>query len=541
MNAAPTAPNVVTVSWNDSSEPSISEYRVSRSRNVGGPYQVIATIPDSSPGTGGGAGYQFNDPDVSGGITYHYIVRGSDGGACQSEVSNVATATATGVCTLPPLFDGVVSVTNPQSADCELDIAWDAGAYECGSSLVYNVYRSTSSGFMPDPSNVLGTCLTGTSMVDTTAFSGDTYHYIVRAEDNSGNGAGLCAGGNEDGNTVEASGAATGPDAVYFADDMESGDGNWTHAGTGDTWNLSTARAYSGVTSFKATDVGSVTDQNLDSLEFALPAIPGITLEFWSWQEIEYSGTGCYDGGIVEASTDGGSSWTQLPDASMLTLPYDGPVSTSFSNPIGGQNAWCGDPRDWTYTVVDLTAYAGSNVKLRFRMATDSSVSREGWYIDDVRVITPPTATAPPSSATGSNRATRPCGRPQRRSGTANHQRTTAPGDRGGFFDVTLRAGRPHRNHDRPAAAPADAHDGAPTCARQGTWYDLRVGRDVDSPPRLGRVPERKDLRIGPRWATPSGISNGADSLPQNDGRVGSTTWHASAPPRGLTVGPGRP
>ena len=389
MNAAATAPNVVTVSWNDSSEPSIAEYRVSRSRNAGGPFAVIATIPDSSPGTGSGAGYQFNDPDVSGGITYHYMVRGSDGGACQSEVSNVATATATGVCTLSPLFDGVVSVTNPQSADCEIDIAWDAGAFECGSSLVYNVYRSTSSGFTPDPANLLASCLTATSMVDTSGLSGVTYHYIVHAEDNSGNGAGLCAGGNEEANTVEASGAATGPDATYFADDMESGDGNWTHGGTGDTWTLSTARAYSGVTSFYATDVGSVSDQNLESLEFALPAIPGITLEFWSWQEVEDSGTGCYDGGIVEASTDGGSSWTQLPDANMLTLPYDGPVSTSFSNPIGGQNAWCGDPRDWTHTVVDLTAYAGSNVKLRFRMATDSSVSREGWYIDDVRVITP--------------------------------------------------------------------------------------------------------------------------------------------------------
>jgi len=389
VSAAATAPNVITVSWNDSSEPSISEYRVSRSRNAGGPFEVIATIPDSSPGTGGGAGYQFNDPDVSGGISYHYTVRGSDGSACQSEISNVATTTATGVCTLAPLFDGVVSVTNAQSADCEIDVAWDAGAYECGSSLVYNVYRSTSSGFTPDPANLVTSCLTATSMVDTSTSSGVTYHYIVHAEDNSGNGAGLCAGGNEDGNTVEASGAATGPDAIYFADDMESGDGNWTHGGTGDTWILSTNRAYSGTTSFYATDVSTISDQNLDSLEFALPAVPGITLEFWSWQEVEDSGSGCYDGGIVEASTDGGANWTQLLDPSMLTLPYDGSVSTSYSNPIGGQNAWCGDPRDWTHTVVDLTAYAGSDVMLRFRMATDSSVSREGWYIDDVKVITP--------------------------------------------------------------------------------------------------------------------------------------------------------
>ncbi len=386
---APVMPNLIKVLWNDSATPSVTEYLLYRSRTTGGPYDLIATIDDTSPNIGSGAGYEFNDYDVSGGIDYFYVVRASDGEACNSDNSNEASATAIGVCTLSPIFDGVVSVTNPQSADCEIDVAWDAGAYECGSSLVYNVYRSTSSGFTPDPSNLVSSCLTATSMVDTSGFSGVTYHYIVHAEDNSGNGAGLCAGGNEDGNTAEASGAATGPDATYFADDMESGDGNWTHSGSGDTWTLSTARAYSGATSFYATDVGSVTDQNLDSLEFALPAIPGITLEFWSWQEVEDAGSGCYDGGIVEASTDGGSSWTQLLDASMLTLPYDGPVSTSYSNPIGGQDAWCGDPRDWTHTVVDLTDYAGSDVMLRFRMATDSSVSREGWYIDDVRVITP--------------------------------------------------------------------------------------------------------------------------------------------------------
>jgi len=388
-SAIASAPNVITVSWTDSPQAVVTEYLVLRSRTMGGPYNLIATVPDSSSGVGSGAVYQLNDTDVSGGIDYFYVVRASDGEACRSDFSNEAMATATGVCTLAPIFDGVVSVTNPQSVDCALDVQWAAGTYECGSSLTYNVYRSTSSGFTPDASTMVASCVSAISMVDTTASSGITYHYIVRAEDNSGNGSGPCSGGNEDGNTAEASAAATGPDAVYFADDMESGDGNWSHGGSGDTWILSTNRAHSGVTSFYATDVSTVSDQQLDSLDFALPAIPGITLEFWSWQEVEDRSGGCFDGGIVEASTDGGSNWTQLPDMVMLTLPYDGPVSTSFSNPIGGQDAWCGDPRDWSQHVVDLTTYAGQTVKLRFRMATDSSVSREGWYIDDVRVITP--------------------------------------------------------------------------------------------------------------------------------------------------------
>ena len=382
--ASATAPNVITVSWNDSATSTVTEYLVYRARISGGPYDLIATVADTSPGTGGGAGYTYPDTDVSGGIDYFYVVRASDGQACRSDNSNQATATATGVCTLAPIFDGVATATNPQSADCQLDIAWAAGAYECGTALSYNVYRSTAPGFTPDGSNLLASCVGGTSFTDTTIISGATYHYIVRAEDNSGNG-----GGNEDDNLAEASAAATGPDAVYFADDMESGGGNWVHGGIGDTWTLSTARSVSGQTSFYATDVSSVSDQQLESLEFALPAVPGITLEFWSWQEIEDRSSGCYDGGVVEASTDGGANWTQLPSSSMLTVPYDGPVSTCCDNPLQGEEAWCGDPRDWTFKVVDLSAYAGQNVTLRFRLGTDSSVSREGWYIDDVRVITP--------------------------------------------------------------------------------------------------------------------------------------------------------
>ncbi len=42
----------------------------------------------------------------------------------------------------------------------------------------------------------------------------------------------------------------------------------------------------------------------------------------------------------------------------------------------------------WKKEVVNLDAYAGQTVRFRFRLGTDSSVSREGWYIDDVAVQT---------------------------------------------------------------------------------------------------------------------------------------------------------
>ena len=106
----------------------------------------------------------------------------------------------------------------------------------------------------------------------------------------------------------------------------------------------------------------------------------------WNHQTMESRTGGCYDGGILEISDNGGATWTQIVAPNLLTDPYDGPISASFSNPMANLNAWCGNPQDWTRSVIDVTAWAGDTVQFRFRLGTDSSVSREGWYLDDVTV-----------------------------------------------------------------------------------------------------------------------------------------------------------
>ncbi len=174
--------------------------------------------------------------------------------------------------------------------------------------------------------------------------------------------------------------------AEVFADDLESGAPGWSSSGTGDTWALASGQVHSGVFAYHADDVDEVSDQYLDSPSIVLPTGEApLTLQFWNYQEIEDSGTGCFDGAVAEISTDGGMNWIRL-EAELLTDPYDGPVSTSFSNPLAGENAWCGDPQDWLESIVDLDAFAGDTVQFRFRLATDSSVSHPGWWIDDVEV-----------------------------------------------------------------------------------------------------------------------------------------------------------
>jgi hypothetical protein len=176
-----------------------------------------------------------------------------------------------------------------------------------------------------------------------------------------------------------------------YATDFESGSAGWATSGTGTSnWAISSARARSGTQSILAKDLPTASDQRLDSPSIDLPTgeLP-LSLLFWNHQTIEdQSATGCYDGALLQISTDNGVTWTQVNDDEILVGKYNGPIATGFSNPAAGLRAWCGDPQDWTRYIVDLSSYAGQSVKLRFRMATDSSAGRDpdGFYLDDVKV-----------------------------------------------------------------------------------------------------------------------------------------------------------
>jgi bacillopeptidase F (M6 metalloprotease family) len=90
---------------------------------------------------------------------------------------------------------------------------------------------------------------------------------------------------------------------------------------------------------------------------------------------------------VLEISTNNGSTWTQLDSSRIEFRDYDGPIDTDFGNPLAGASAWCGDPRGWEDYSVDLSDFAGQTIRLRYRLATDSSIGgRDGWLIDDVRV-----------------------------------------------------------------------------------------------------------------------------------------------------------
>lgn len=205
---------------------------------------------------------------------------------------------------------------------------------------------------------------------------------------------------------MEPGGCEVGETAIVaYQTDFEDGGVGWTHSGTGDTWALSGTHTTSGINAWHAVDPETLSDQRLVSPAIVLPSADQspITLRFQNRQYFETPNTDgrCWDAGILEVSTNGGSSWAQVPGAAMLTDPYDNVIwnNTPGNNPItldyGATQAWCDPGQDFLNSVVVLDSYAGQTVNFRWRLGSDSAAGNEGWTIDDVKVQSCEATTTP--------------------------------------------------------------------------------------------------------------------------------------------------
>ena len=114
-----------------------------------------------------------------------------------------------------------------------------------------------------------------------------------------------------------------------------------------------------------------------------------------------------FDGGVLELSTDGGNTFQDILAAggNFAIGGYNRIISTDRGSPIAGRQAWSGNSAGFITTVVSLPAFQTDGT-LRWRMATDTSGSDEGWRVDTVNIIwcrgtgppCSPTPTAPPSA-----------------------------------------------------------------------------------------------------------------------------------------------
>ena len=157
-------------------------------------------------------------------------------------------------------------------------------------------------------------------------------------------------------------------------------------SGTGNTWAIATTNPHSGTSHYHATDPATVSDQRLVSPAVALPTGQNpVVLKFWHVPNLENSGaTACYDGGILEVSTDGGTTWTQVPNANLLVGPYTGAVSASFGNPLAGLQAWCGDDQPTSTPSPTSAPMPARRCSSACAWAPTARSAGPGWDVDDV-------------------------------------------------------------------------------------------------------------------------------------------------------------
>lgn len=147
-----------------------------------------------------------------------------------------------------------------------------------------------------------------------------------------------------------------------FSDDMESGQGDWTHSGYGgvnDNWHLTTYKSHSSSHSWYSGQESNHQYTNLNDASLISPyfvVTPDSALRFWTQYRLETS----WDYSYIEI--DNNKGWWQI---------------------LGEVN---GMQTSWVQRTYPLTAYSGQTVRIRFRFLSDQSVTDEGWYVDDVTV-----------------------------------------------------------------------------------------------------------------------------------------------------------
>ena len=105
-------------------------------------------------------------------------------------------------------------------------------------------------------------------------------------------------------------------------------------------------------------------------------------LKFHYWYDIEPD----FDYAYVRVSTDGGNTWTNVACCGATNT---NPNGNNRGNGITGNSGAIlpTDPPSWQTADVDLSAYVGQLVTIRFEYQTDPAVLHPGFTIDDVELV----------------------------------------------------------------------------------------------------------------------------------------------------------
>ncbi|MGH7273878.1 MAG: fibronectin type III domain-containing protein, partial [Nitrospiria bacterium] len=160
----------ITLHWTPSTFPGVTEQRIYRSTTGGGPYSLVAQIPNNTTN-------RYVDTGLSNGTPYYYVIRAYDG-ASESINSNEASAI--------PVNDPPAAPSNLQAADTPNDLGgsitliWTVSI--SADVVEQRLYRSLASG---GPYTLIATLTNNTTntYTDTGLTNGLRYFYVLRAND----------------------------------------------------------------------------------------------------------------------------------------------------------------------------------------------------------------------------------------------------------------------------------------------------------------------------------------------------------------------
>ena len=156
----------------------------------------------------------------------------------------------------------------------------------------------------------------------------------------------------------------------------------WKHSGDNDAWCVTTNRTWNGdpvwycgnPTTRSYPDACHAT---LDTPPFAVGQDGGLLFRQWIRTEHDSSNY-FWDGAVVRVSADNGASFTLVEPTSgypcLITPNVDSPFSPD-------QPCLAGTGIGWETLLIDLQAYAGRTVIVRFEFGSDYYVNEEGWYL----------------------------------------------------------------------------------------------------------------------------------------------------------------
>ncbi len=190
-----------------------------------------------------------------------------------------------------------------------------------------------------------------------------------------------------------------------WLEDFENTAANaWSNTATGlvNHWNggsgnppiYFTGHALSGTYSLKATGRLGIGDSTV-AMRNSLAVPQNAYLQFAGDFNLE---TG-YDAGVIEYSTDNGSTWNDAGGLISAGRNYNGVIVPGSDNPLAGRQAFTGNSGGYVVSRLNLSSLAGRSVRFRFRAATDSLVASPGWYIDDLQLYSCASNTAPVATA----------------------------------------------------------------------------------------------------------------------------------------------